>query len=70
MRSANAKLTTRQLNAFQRSIFRSLNTARHIKKLVGTVKKIKTIEMIVVKNERNIGGGTSEQSFSNSNMAK
>lgn len=58
------------MNAFRRSVRRSLYTAKQIKKLVGTVKMIRTMEMIVVKKESDIGGGTSEQSFSKSVMAK
>lgn len=69
IRSAKAKLTTRQLNAFRSSSCGPLYTAQQIKKFVGTVKKNRTIEMIAVKNDSDIGGGTAEQSFSKSDMA-
>lgn len=68
MRSANAKLKTKQLNAFRSSFRLSLQTAQQIRKFGGTVKKNKKIEITVVKNDSDVGGGTSEQSFSKSAM--
>lgn len=68
MRSANAKLKTKQLNAFRSSFRLSLQTAQQIRKFGGTVKKNKKIEITVVKNDSDVGGGTSEQSLSKSAM--
>jgi len=47
-----------------------LYTAQQIKKFDGTIKKNRMIAMVAVKNDSDIGGGTAEQSFSNSNMAR
>lgn len=69
IRSAKAKLTTRQLNVFRSSSFGPLYTAQQIRKFVGTVKKNRTMAMVAVKNDSDIGGGTAEQSFSKSDMA-